>query len=168
MRDNSNLGCIGFILLAIGIYALWVAVLWIGLPLAAVGAYFAYTEFKKAGDPERKQTIHRNNALALAGGSAILASVAIWGNIATDKGPFSRSAEEPASTVAAETEVMPSASDCQAARAAGEVQSYGQIKAACERMTAGGSGASLAANACFAEEVDLLRKCGVEIVQSPF
>jgi hypothetical protein len=81
-------------MLVFGIYALWVVVLWIGLPLAAVGAFAAYSEFKKADDPERKQAIHKNNAIALTVGSAILAAVAIWGNITTDKGPFGHSADK--------------------------------------------------------------------------
>lgn len=140
-------------------------VLWIGVPLAVAGLYIGYSELQKSSTSEDEKGKHKNNAMLLGAGSALLGIASIWGNLASAEGPLAKMRGDDSSELVA-TDEMPTAAECDARR--GQIQTYGEVKAACERMTAGGAGASLAANACMSEEVRLLRNCGIDIEQSPF
>ena len=165
MQDRSNLGCFGILALIVAVYALWIVVLWVGVPLAVVGMVIAYSELQKSRVAESRKNIRKNNALALGAGSALLGIASIWGNLSSAEGPLAKMQGDDNPAVVAIPEEMPTAAECDARRA--QIQTYGEIKAACERMTAG-PGSTLAANACMSEEVRLLRNCGIDIEQSPF
>lgn len=91
VQNRSNLGCLGILALVVAIYALWMVVLWVGVPLALVGMFIAHSELKKSRVTESRKSIRqKNNALALGTGSALLGIASIWGNLASAEGPLAK------------------------------------------------------------------------------
>lgn len=89
---TGQLGCFWLIAILAAAYFLWVAILYVGIPLALIGGGFAIHIFRKAD--EQRHAKHRASAredgyLVLAG-AVVLFAISLAGNIFTQDGPFGR------------------------------------------------------------------------------
>lgn len=90
---GATLGFIGLIALVVGAYYLWVAILYVGIPLAILGGGVTIYLLRKYPDfvsMRHKDAGMREGAIVLAIGSVLLGSVSLVGNIFTQQGPFSK------------------------------------------------------------------------------
>lgn len=112
---NSKLGCFGFLALAMAVYFLWIAILYVGIPLAIIGGAASVYLFKQNPNDEEGVDFDADGlrvfATVLAGGSLVLGLVSLAGNIYSDDGPFGQRETSPAA--AAEETANKPASDTQ-------------------------------------------------------
>jgi len=100
MQNSSRLGCFGVLALCVAVYFLWIAVLYVGIPLALVGGALSYYLFKEHPEDCGYEDI-RMGAAILAGGSFVIGVMSLVGNILTDQGPFGRPQHKASAPVAA-------------------------------------------------------------------
>lgn len=92
MHNGSKLGCFGFLALCLAVYFLWLAVLYVGIPLAILGGAVSARMFSRYRDDDtRHGEDMRFVAASLAGGAVVLGLISAAGNIFSDDGPFGRS-----------------------------------------------------------------------------
>ena len=89
MDNSSKFGCAGIIALSILIYALWMAVLYIGIPLALIGGFYAWKLFDRHRfDQSNKGASQRMVAFLVGGGALILGLISLSGNMLSNDGLF--------------------------------------------------------------------------------
>lgn len=173
MQDSAKIGCFGTFVLALAVYFLWIATLYVGIPLAVAGGVAAYQISKKAREDDALDRKSRNrrldSAFALYGGSFILFCASLAGNIFSDEGPFKQSSVESAeaSPDSGPEKVSVSPELCADLRA--EPQIYSNIQAACYRMYPSDSWGDSASRAvCESKRREELDACGIKLIMSPF
>lgn len=86
--SNNNIGCFGFLCIAIFIAFLWNAIIYIGIPLAMAGGGICYYMLKNEDEDIRLW------GLIVGATAGLLGLVSIAANIYSDDGPFKSESEE--------------------------------------------------------------------------
>ena len=108
MNNTSRIGCFGFLALAFIVYFLWMAVLYVGFPLALVGGGIAVHLFNRYRDDDSEDGSNmRLLSVAVGIGSLVLGLISLAGNLYSDDGPLASMRATSSATSTSEVSTTP-------------------------------------------------------------